>query len=51
MSLGFDLWARFSLTHRETLLLNCLTDVTVADEYANTILTGNANRAFQVKIQ
>ena len=44
VSLGSDLWVRFSLT--EPLCAD-LTDVTLADEDTNSILTDNANRAFQ----
>ena len=44
MSLGSDLWVRFSLTKR-----GCadLTDVTLADEDTNSMLNDNANRAIQ----
>ena len=41
VSLGSDLWVRFSLAKRR--LWN-LTDVTLADEDTNSILTDNANR-------
>ena len=40
-----DLWVRFSLT--ELARFADLTDVTLADEDTNSILTDNANRAFQ----
>ena len=39
-----DLWIRVSLTHRP---FADLTDVTLADEDTNSILTDNANRTFQ----
>ena len=42
MSLGSDLWVCFSLTPRP---FADLTDVTLADEDTNSILTNNANRA------
>ena len=44
MSLGSDLWVRFSETEPP---FADLTDVTLADEDTNSILTDNANRAFQ----
>ena len=44
MSLGSDLWVRLSVT--DTPCAD-LTDVTLADEDTNAILTDNANRAFQ----
>ena len=42
--LGSDLWVRVSLTKRG---FANLTDVTLADEDTNSILTDNANRAIQ----
>ena len=42
--LGSDLWVCFSLTERPFWNL---TDVTLADEDTNSILTNNANRAIQ----
>ena len=44
MSLGSDIWVRFSQT---LTTFADLTDVTLADEDTNSILTDNANRAFQ----
>ena len=46
MSLGWrsDLWVRVSVTNRP---FADLTDVTLADEDTNQILTDNANRAIQ----
>ena len=44
VNLGSDLWVRLSV--RETPLWN-LTDVTLADEDTNSILTDNANGAIQ----
>ena len=44
INLGSDLWVRVSLTHRR---FADLTDVTLADEDTNPILTDNANRAIQ----
>ena len=44
VNLGSDLWVWMSVTH--TPLWN-LTDVTLADEETNSILTDNANRAIQ----
>ena len=48
MSLGSDLWVRFSLTHSliPTPFAD-LTDVTLVDEDTKSILTDNANRAIQ----
>ena len=48
VSLGFDLWVRLSLTNwlTEEPFWN-LTDLTLADEDTNSILTDNANSAFQ----
>ena len=46
VSLGSDLWVRLSLTNKLTLRgFADLTDVTLADEDTNSILTDNANRA------
>ena len=42
-----DLWIRVSLTHKLRDLVADLTDVTLADEDTNPILTDNANRTFQ----
>ena len=42
--LGSDLWVCFSVTERP---FADLTDVTLADEDTNSILTDNANRAFR----
>ena len=47
VSLGSNLWVRLSLTNRLQDLCADLTDVTLADEDASSILTDNANRAFQ----
>ena len=44
VSLGSDLWVRFSITKRP---FADLTDVTLADEDTNSIPTDNANRAIQ----
>ena len=44
VNLGSDLWVRMSLTTR---CFADLTDVTLADEDTNSILTDNANRAIQ----
>ena len=44
INLGSDLWVRMSVTER---LCVDLTDVTLADEDTNSILTDNANRAIQ----
>ena len=44
MSLGSDLWVRFSVTLRG---FADLTDVTLADEDTKPILTDNAKRAIQ----
>ena len=48
MSLGSDLWVRLSQTKKliEPPYVN-LTDVTLADEDTNSILTDNANRVNQ----
>ena len=51
MSLGSDLWVRFSET-KYVFMYVCipfadLTDVTLADEDTNSMLTDNANRAIQ----
>ena len=43
VNLGSDSWVRMSV--REVCA--DLTDVTLADEYTNSILTDNANQAFQ----
>ena len=43
MSLGSDLWVGISLTEG---LCADLTDVTLADEYSNSIPTDDVNRAF-----
>ena len=45
VSLRSDLWVRFSIT--EWLTFWKLTDVTLADEDTNPILTDDANRTFQ----
>ena len=42
--LGSDLWVRVSLTEGPC---SDLTDVTLADEDTNPVLTNNANRAIQ----
>ena len=42
--LGSDLWVRVSLTHRGFV---DFTELTLADEDTNSILTDNANRAIQ----
>ena len=47
VSLGSDLWVRLSFTHWLSYLCADLTDVTLADEDTNSILTDNANRAIQ----
>ena len=48
VSLGSDLWVRLSLTNKQTEEpFADLTDVTLADEDTNSILTDNANRAIQ----
>ena len=48
MSLGSDLWVRLSQTNKlSELPFADLTDVTRTDEDTNSILTDNANRAFQ----
>ena len=44
MSLGSDLWVRFSLTPR---VFADLTDVTLVDDDTKSILTDNGNRAIQ----
>ena len=44
VNLGSDLWVRMSLRPRG---FADLTDVTLADEDTNSILTDNANRAIQ----
>ena len=44
MSLGSDLWVLVSLTHRR---FADFTELTLADEDTNSILTDNANRAIQ----
>ena len=44
VNLGSDLWVRMSETNRRCA---DLTDVTLADEDTNSILTDNANRAIQ----
>ena len=44
VSLGSDLWIQVSLTQP---LVADFTDVTLADEDANSILTDNSNRAIQ----
>ena len=48
VNLGSDLWVRMSVRHKQTTR-RCvdLTDVTLADEDTNSILTDNANRAIQ----
>ena len=48
VNLGSDLWVRMSVRHKltETPCAD-LTDVTLADEDTNSILTDNANRANQ----
>ena len=50
VSLGSDLWVRFSLTHKLRHLVADLTDVTLADEDTNPILTDDANRTFQSNV-
>ena len=46
--LGSDLWVCLSLTNKQTKTpFANLTDVTLADEDTNSILTDNANRAIQ----
>ena len=45
MYLGSDLWVRFSLTNKQTESKTFVQ--TMADEDTNSILTDNANRAFQ----
>ena len=47
VSLGSDLWVRLSVTHWVRDVVADLTDVTLADKDTDTILTDNANRAFQ----
>ena len=47
VSLGSNLWVHFSLTNSLRDVWFNLTDVTQADEDTNSILTDNANRAFQ----
>ena len=47
MSLGSDLWVRFSVTHSLMRRFANLTDVTLADGDTKSILTDNANRAIQ----
>ena len=47
VSLGSDLWVRLSETERPCA---DLTDVSLADEDTNSILTDNANRAIQGNI-
>ena len=47
MSLGSDLWVRVSLTEPP---FADLTDVTLADEDTNPILTDDANRTFQSNV-
>ena len=42
-----DLWVQASLTNKLRDLFADLTDVTLADEDTNSILTDNANRAIQ----
>ena len=46
VSLGSNLWVRLSLTQTERPFAD-LTDVTLANEDTNPILTDNANRTFQ----
>ena len=46
VNLGSDLWVRMSVRHRR---FGDLTDVTLADEDTNSILTDNANRSIQGK--
>ena len=45
MSLGSDLWVLLSLTKFKVYLFADLTDVTLADEDTNSILTDNAKKA------
>ena len=47
VNLGSDLWVRMSLRPRHCV---DFTDVTLADEDTNSILTGNANQAFQCNV-
>ena len=47
MSLGSDLWVRVSVTEPP---FADLTDVTLADEDTNPILTDDANRIFQCNV-
>ena len=47
VSLGSDLWVRLSLTEPP---FADLTDVTLADEDTNPILTDDANRTFQSNV-
>ena len=47
MSLGSDLWVRFSQTNYVREVVADLTDVTLADGDTKSILTDNANRAIQ----
>ena len=47
VNLGSDLWVRMSLRHKLREVCEDLTDVTLADEDTNSILTDNANRTFQ----
>ena len=47
VSLGSDLWVLLSLTKFKVYLFADLTDVTLADEDTNSILTDDANWAIQ----
>ena len=47
VNLGSDLWVRMSVTDSVQDLWLDLTDVTLADEDTNSILTDNAKRAIQ----
>ena len=45
MSLGSDLWVLMSLSHSVQDYFEDLTDMTLADEDSNSILTDDVNRA------
>ena len=47
VNLGSDLWVRMSVRHSLRDVCVDLTDVTLADEHTNSILTNKANKAIQ----
>ena len=51
VNLGSDLWVRLSVRHKLRDVCVDLTDVTLADEDTNSILTDNANRAIQGNVR